>query len=262
MFAGPPSEVAIPSAVQALVAGRRCEPVWENELGGLTFAVDGRDGPRTFVKWTPAGSGIDPVREIARLRWAGLWLPVPRVLDRGRDADGEWVVTSGVPGDSAVSAQWIGSPATAVAAIGSGLRAMHETLPVERCPFNWSTASRLAAARRADLDPARWHSEHRQLTASEALEILSSAPPVDRLVVCHGDPCAPNTLIGADGSCTGHVDLDYLGVADRWADLAVATWSATWNYGPGWEEPLLAAYGVDPDAERTAYYRLLWDLAP
>lgn len=32
-----------------------------------------------------------------------------------------------------------------------------------------------------------------------------------------------------------------LGVADRWADLAVATWSTTWNYGPGWEEPVLDA---------------------
>jgi len=24
----------------------------------------------------------------------------------------------------------------------------------------------------------------------------------------------------------------------------------------------LAAYGVDPDPERTSYYRLLWDLGP
>jgi kanamycin kinase len=53
-----------------------------------------------------------------------------------------------------------------------------------------------------------------------------------------------------------------LGVADRWADLAVATWSTRWNYGDGWERPLLDAYGVDPDPDRTAYYRLLWDLGP
>jgi kanamycin kinase len=60
----------------------------------------------------------------------------------------------------------------------------------------------------------------------------------------------------------GHVDLGRTGVADRWADLAVATWSAIWNLGPGWEAELLAAYGVDPDAERSAYYRLLWDASP
>jgi kanamycin kinase len=67
-----------------------------------------------------------------------------------------------------------------------------------------------------------------------------------------------------------------MAVAGRWADLAVATWSTTWNYGPGWEIPLLDAYGVAPDAygvapdaygvapdpARTRYYRLLWDLGP
>jgi membrane-associated phospholipid phosphatase len=65
-----------------------------------------------------------------------------------------------------------------------------------------------------------------------------------------------------DGRWTGHVDLGSLGVADRWADLAIATWSTQWNYGPGFEAALLDAYGIHPDPERTAYYRLLWDLGP
>jgi aminoglycoside phosphotransferase (APT) family kinase protein len=87
-------------------------------------------------------------------------------------------------------------------------------------------------------------------------------PPPDRLVVCHGDACSPNTLITEDGRCSGHVDLGELGVADRWADLAVATWSTEWNYGPGWEDLLLSAYGVPRDPDRTRYYCLLWDLGP
>jgi kanamycin kinase len=91
---------------------------------------------------------------------------------------------------------------------------------------------------------------------------LADIPPVEGLVVCHGDACAPNTLLDEDGNCSGHVDLGSPGVGDRWADLAVATWSTEWNYGPGWENVLLRAYGVDPDPERIAYYRLLWDLGP
>jgi hypothetical protein len=28
----------------------------------------------------------------------------------------------------------------------------------------------------------------------------------------------------------------------------------------GWEQVLLDAYGIEPDAERTRYYRLVWEL--
>ncbi len=169
-------------------------------------------------------------------------------------------------GQSAVSDRWMAEPDKAVWAIGRGLRALHEALPVETCPFSWCLDHRLADVQRralaGPLDPERWHPAHRGLTVQQALDILERAPPVDKLVVCHGDACAPNTLLGDDGSWSGHVDLGALGVADRWADLAIATWSTEWNYGPGWEDHLLAGYGIEADPARIAYYRLLWDLGP
>ena len=94
------------------------------------------------------------------------------------------------------------------------------------------------------------------------LQSLLDYPDIDQLVVCHGDACAPNTMITDDGHWSGHVDLGQLGVGDRWADLAVATWSTQWNYGDGWENALLDAYGIGPDPVRTAYYRRLWDVDP
>ena len=57
------------------------------------------------------------------------------------------------------------------------------------------------------------------------------------------------------------VDLGKLGIADRWADLAVAGWSTDWNYGPGLDGLPYDTYGVDRDPQRIDYYRLLWDLA-
>jgi kanamycin kinase len=143
---------------------------------------------------------------------------------------------------------------------------MHDSLPVAECPFSWLVEDRLADARRRAglglIDPERWHEDHRSLGLPGALALLSDPPPVDRLVVCHGDACSPNTLIGEDGSCTGHTDFGSLGVADRWADLAVATWSTVWNFGEGFEHVLLDAYGIGTDPDRTTYYRLLWDLDP
>jgi kanamycin kinase len=152
-----------------------------------------------------------------------------------------WLHTRGLPGLSAVHPRWLAAPAVAVRAIGAGLRALHDRLPERTCPFEWSAAGRLAA-----LTPATGAG-------------LGEPPPVDRLVVCHGDACAPNTLIDDDGRCCGHVDFGELGVADRWADLAVATLSLGWNYpGRGWEAEFFAAYGVEPDPARIDYYRRLW----
>lgn len=104
----------------------------------------------------------------------------------------------------------------------------------------------------------RRRSVHR--TKAGDRKLTETPPEIDKLVVCHGDPCVPNTLITSDGRFTGHVDLGDLGVADRWADLAVATWSTEWNYGPGWEELYLGSYGIAADHDRIRFYRDLWDL--
>jgi aminoglycoside phosphotransferase len=256
----------VPAAVLKAAAGSEIYPVWVNELGGLTYRLgDGRK--RRFVKWMPAGHDAELQAEAERLRWASRYVTVPPVLDEGFDDTGSWLVTSGIPGEFAVADRWKEDPATAVTAIGAGLRALHDALPVPDCPFTWSRTDRLAELRTpaaaGRLDPSTWHEDFQALgSVDRALAVLADPPPDDLLVVCHGDACAPNTLIGTDGHWTGHVDLGRLGVADRWADLAIATWSTTWNYGPGWEKPLLEAYGIEEDPERTYYYRLLWTVSP
>lgn len=260
-----PDGVTVPGPVATVAGTRPLHLAWENERGGLTFEM-GTDEDRCFVKWAPRHSGIDLDAETARLAWARPHIAVPRVLDHGGDESGGWIVTSPIPGTSAVAPRWTSDPVTAVTGVGQGLRSLHDALPVDACPFSWSSrARRRDAHQRASagcVQPTHWHEEHRSLTLARALELLDHAPPVDKLVVCHGDACAPNTMLDDDGRCTGHVDVGALGVADRWADLAVATWSTHWNYGPGFEAVLLAAYGVEPDPVRTRYYRLLWDLGP
>lgn len=262
----PPADgTQVPASVVAIAAGRPVTVVWRNELGGITFEI-GTAGDRCFVKWVPRGLDLDLDRERTRLVWASAFTKVPAVLAHGGDVDGRWLATGALPGTNAISERWLAEPARAVAAIGAGLRAFHDALPVETCPFSWSIEDRLADIRRraalGAIRPARWHADHQHLDLADALAILEKPPPIERLFVCHGDTCAPNTLVGDDGRCTGHVDLGALGVADRWADLAIATWSTQWNYGAAWEHALLDAYGIAPDDERTRYYRLLHDLGP
>lgn len=254
-----------PDVVAVMANGGPLQLVWKNEIGALTFEL-GTGADRRFVKWLPRRPDAELAEEIARLRWAAGYITVPQILSTGSDASATWMVTAALPGENAISDRWKANPAAAATAIGAGLRRMHDSLPVADCPFSWKVEDRLAdARRRAELgliDPNSWHEDHQPLGLAEALALVSNPPPVDRLVVCHGDACSPNTLIGEDGSCTGHTDLADLGVADRWADLAVATWSTVWNFGEGFEHLVLEAYGIGADPERTAYYRLLWDLDP
>lgn len=255
----PSGPVAVPAAVERVAGGARLEAVWQNEVGGLTFRV----GAERYVKWAPTGvDELDLAAEAARLAWAGAFTTVPEVLEQGADEEGSWLVTAAIRARSAVEAPWVDRPAVAAAAIGEGLRALHDALPVGPCPFAWSTSERVARALEhldAGDTPDGWSPEHRDLGVAEARARLRDAPDVDELVVCHGDACAPNTLIGDDGRWAAHVDLGRLGVADRWADLAVAAWSTEWNYGPGHTGTVYAAYGVAPDPDRIAFHRLLWD---
>src|ERR1700722_1284774 len=259
-----PRGVTVPAGVASVAAGRPLRLAWANSAGGLTFEA-GSGTSRCFIKWTPVGSCPDLGAEADRLAWASPFHPVPEPLAGGADASGSWLVTTPLPGENAVSPRWKADPATAVTAIGAGLRALHDALPVGACPFSWSAEDRLTDARKqaaaSQLRSASWHESHHQLSVGAALHLAAAIPPVDQLVVCHGDACPPNTLLTDDGRWSGHVDLGLLGIADRWADLAVATWSTDWNYGPGWDQLLLDAYEIAPDPERTRYYRLLWDLS-
>jgi kanamycin kinase len=236
----PTPQPPVPALVGRLAGDRPVRAVWVNEEGGVTFRLGSGGSGRDFVKVANA-RGTDFAGEAQRLRWAARYVAVPQVLGFGVDAGSAWLHTRGLPGRSAVHPRWLAAPDVAVRAIGAALRALHDRLPVRTCPFEWSATSRLAALRPG------------------ARARLSEAPRVDRLVVCHGDACAPNTLIDDDGRCSGHVDVGELGVADRWADLAVATLSLGWNYpGRVWETEFFTAYGVQPDPARIDYYRRLW----
>ncbi len=222
----PEGPVEVPGLVRAAVRDlHELEAVWRNELGGLTF----RDGDR-FLKWNPLGSGVDLRDELARLLWAAPRHPVPEVVECVEDAEGQLLVTRALPGTGAVTDEWRARPREAVRAIADGLRRLHQ-LSASECPFvcEWARAR--------------------------------SVPTAD-LVVVQGDACTPNTIIGPDAGFAGHVDLGLLGTADRWADLAIASRSLDWNFGPGWQDEFFAAYGIDRDDDRIRDYRALCDAAP
>jgi kanamycin kinase len=228
-------DAAVPTEVtnRADELGVEPELVWRNELGGLTFRLGDR-----YLKWSPRSAGVDLDRERVRLDWLSSRHPAPAVLDHGEDDAAQWLITAALPGEHAVGDRWRQRTPEAITAIALGLRALH-AVPAAEVPTAWSD----------------------QAWFNTVVDSLGHPPANDELVLVHGDACAPNTLISAEGAWVGHVDLGDLGVGDRWADLAIASLSLDWNFGQGWQPALFAAYGVAPDLERIEYYRALWHLA-
>jgi kanamycin kinase len=236
----PGASVEVPDRVRELARGAALAPVWLNGIGGLTFRTD----DARYIKWGPLDLEASMRDEAERMRWARRWIAAPEVIEQGENDVEEWLVTVALDAHSAVDPRWKGEPELAVRAVGEALRTLHDALPVDECPWEWSVEARIAnAAEREVIVPAD----------------LLDAPPIDRLVVCHGDACMPNTLLDDAGRPAGFVDLAALGTADRWADIAVASMSTLWNFGEGWEDTLIDAYGIEPDRDRIAYYRRLWN---
>ena len=247
LAAPPPADTQPPGLLlealaNAGLSGAALRPVWRNGVGGLTFAVaPGGTGSSVafYAKWNPIDSGESLSEEAARLEWLADRHPVPRMHSLDVYEHAEVLITHALHGESAVAEQWKADPNRTLRALGEGLRQLH-AVPIVDCPFDWGVS-------------------HRMRLGGVAAASLGPAPAPDKLVLCQGDPCVPNTLLAADGSFLAHVDFARLGVADRWADLAVMTMSFAWNYRDYDESVFWHAYGIAPDLDRIAFYRKLWD---
>ena len=223
-----------------------------------------RDGERRFLKVVRKGWFPSAEAEAERTRWARTYIPVPEIIESGVNDDATWFLSRAIPGDDATRARFRTDLPGLVRRLAGALRRFH-AMPVDECPFSFRLDDALQHVERrlhqGQIDPARdFHPEHADLAAAAAVSrLIETRPATEDLVVCHGDYCVPNILFD-DHALAGFVDLAELGIADRWWDIAVATWSVTWNFGPGYEDMFLDAYGEEPDEARCRYYRLLYDV--
>jgi kanamycin kinase len=169
----------VPVVVVELAGDRPVDLAWRNELGGLTFHIDDQ-----HLKWNPRRTGIDLERERVRLEWISDRHPAPHVIASGFDDDAQWLLTAALNGESAVGDTWRARRPEAIRAIAAGLRAIH-AIPVDDFPSSWTS----------------------EVWVGRAPAALGPPPPLDHVVVVHGDACAPNTLISTEGDWTGNVDF-------------------------------------------------------
>jgi kanamycin kinase len=263
----PPTDPPAPPPVLEQVA-----PGWTASLAYrlvpdlTTWRLIGPEREVRFAKVATGAAWSSTLRhESERTIWAAPYLPVPVVVALEQLGDTTVLVTKGLPGRDATDPTWRSDLPALVRALGLGLRAFHEAVSEEWCPFRFDLARALAhveeRVRTNGIRGRKFHDEHANLTPATALaELESLAPPDEDLVVCHGNFCAPNVVL-QDWRATGFVDLGELGAADRWWDVAVGAWSVGWNFGKELEPLFYESYGIAPDPLRIRFFRLLYDLA-
>lgn len=219
-----------------VTSGESGDRVWRRPDGGA------------FAKQAGPGRAELLAGERDRLVWlerAG-FTAAPRVVDW----DGGTLVMTGLPG---VPASALGGDDLMAAwpSIADTIAALH-ALPVADCPFERGLAVMAARARavvaRDAVNPDFLPDEDRDLGAAPLLARVTAELPA-RLaqeaasrVVVHGDACLPNIMVDpATLRCTGLIDLGRLGVADRYADLALLVA----NSAESWSSPGQAAQAVD-----------------
>jgi len=259
-----PTYQQLPEQARSHLAKGRAELIY-NPYATATWRLVRAGGDVLYLKAGPVGWYPSLAAERERCAWlAGRGLPVREVVDYGGDGRVEWLLMIALAGTASTAPQHLRDPARTVPILAEGLCAFHA---VDRtgCPFDYRIANAIGhAATRVSsgaVDADGFHDIHHHLTPHQALSRLRELAPDrdDDVVVCHGDYCLPNVLLH-DGRVVAYLDLGEVGLAERWRDLAVATWSVTWNLGPGYEDLFLDAYGADWDVERRDFYRLLYDL--
>jgi kanamycin kinase len=254
----------IPRRVVNRFAGANWIPLsYEHPSRCWRIETTGSPSTSVYLKVSAVGVAAGVADERQRLLWAAGKFPVPSLIDAGDDEGMQWMLLGALRGTDGTDQHRLGRPDRLVRMLANALRQLHD-VPAT-CPFDFRLPMAMAHVetrlRRGQIDPTEFKLEYAHFTPEAAVGALRrDLPSVEDPVITHGDYCVPNVIF--DGDClSGFVDVAALGVADRWRDLAVATWSIEWNIGPGWEDLFLSTYGAERDPARMRFFRLLYELA-
>ncbi len=241
-----PAEVLTGYTQQRVVLGRS---------GAEVYRLVAPGKPTLFVK--EAVTNLH--KEAARLEWLKDKLPIPEIVHFCEKEHGSALVTTAVPGVNLThfNDESPDVKRQLVKVLAEALRRVHAVDP-HGCPFDHSAARELGRleTRLAALEAATGETPNLS-RARQKLAELRHNQPAETLVLTHGDACLPNILV-QDVRLSGFVDLGAAGLGDRWRDLERACWSLGYNYGAGYDELFLNAYGVrKSDRAKMDFYRRL-----
>lgn len=209
------------------------------------------------------------------LRWLQGKLPVPEIVAEELVCDSRYLLMRRLPGKFLCDEKILNNQYRLAELVAEGLHKLW-AVDVRECPTNRCLEQKfreIEAGLRTGtitMDNARQEETYGPSGfASPALlfDWLIKQRPAEELVLSHGDYCLPNVFCDAKG-VTGFIDLGQAGVADKWVDIEMVSWSMWANsVGPysrckrEFDRRLLFdVLELKPDEDKIRYYSLLSEL--
>ena len=253
------ADIKLPDALKSVLPAARWEHVTVGQSGAHVYRSS-----RYVLKMQPKDQPETLFGEKERLRWLAGRVPVPRVVAYHVESGLEYLAMERIHGIDMSHPDARLHPHRNAELLARALRELH-ALPARDCPFDGSLRVKLSAARervqRGLVDESDFDAPRQGRTAIQVFnDLVRTRPTTEDIVVTHGDPCLPNVIVSGE-YVEGFVDVGRAGLADRHADLALATRSLIFNYGPGLDDVFLDTYGrALVDAQKIEYYRMLDEL--
>ena len=258
----------IPKNIKDLVADK---PYTSNEVGMSRAKVMVYDN--CVLKIDPIRKKNDEIVEV--MRWLEGKLPAPKVLAYEKDDEFQYLLMSKITGKMSCDSYYMEQPEVLVKCLAEAMK-MLWSIDVSDCPRKRDLDTELKEARYRvenglidmdDMEPNTF-GEGSFKDPMELLTWLENNKPELEPVLSHGDFCLPNIFL-EDGKVSGFIDLNDMGVGDKWRDIALCYRSLRWNsegayggnvYPDVRSEKLFEALGLEPNMEKIRYYILLDEL--
>jgi len=213
--------------------------------------------------------------QVQVMQWLEGKISVPQVIEYEEEQGKYYLLMSRMGGEMSCSTYYLEHSNILLEALACGLKMLWE-VDIRECPRVRDLDAMLKEARMqvennlVDLDnvePTTFGDGGFE-SPKHLLEWLENNRPSFEPVFSHGDYCLPNVFL-ENGQIKGFIDLDKVGVCDKWNDIALCYRSLKHNFAGLYggkvykdfnPDKLFEVLGIEPDWEKINYYLLLDEL--
>lgn len=208
-------------------------------------------------------------------QWLQGKLPVPEIIEEAFVDGTRFLLMSRIPGMHLCKPEILDDQALLAELVAEGLRQLW-AVDITGCPADRTLDQKFkeieAGIRSGTITMENARQEETYgpsgfRTPSELFDWLVKHRPEEEKVLVHGDYCLPNIFCNGR-KLNGLIDLGQAGMADKWVDIEMVSWSmwanSTGQFGGKCrtfdKKMLYAALDMQPDDEKIRYYGLLNEL--